>query len=292
MNAIIIVRDFFQGMVLCLITLLRIPFFSRPWGKIKPIKNPGKLFILANGPSLTSSLHAHSDFLSKQNLLAVNMFAASDYFTMLKPAYYVMISPDMWEDSIDERLKEKKKCLWELLATKTQWPVTLYLPAEAKQNREWKNLIQQNKNFTFSYFNRTPVEGFRMFKRICYRLNLGMPRPHNVLIPAIMIALNSGFKEIVLLGADHSWMTEVSVTQDNTVLVNQKHFYDETTSTPQQMLKRGGVRRLHEILHKWQLAFAAYFDLEDYARSRNTSIYNATPNSFIDAFERRADFTG
>jgi hypothetical protein len=291
MNTIIIIRDFFQNVVLSLITLLRIPFFSRPWGKIKSIKNAGNLIILANGPSLTTSLHAHSAFLKKHNLLALNMFAASEYYTLLRPAYYVIISPDMWEDNSDERLKEKKKGLWGVLATKTQWPVTLYLPAEAKRNKEWKKWIEHNKNFSFSYFNRTPVEGFRAFKRICYRLNLGMPRPHNVLIPSLMIALNSGFKEITLLGADHSWMKEVSVTQDNTVLVNQKHFYDETTSTPQHMLKRGGVRRLHEILHKWQLAFAAYFDLEDYARSRKTKIYNATPDSFIDAFERKTDLT-
>ena len=44
---------------------------------------------------------------------------------------------------------------------------------------------------------------------------------------------------------------------------------------------------LHDILLSFHIAFRAYFDVEDYARHRGIKIYNATPGSFIDAFERR-----
>ena len=46
-------------------------------------------------------------------------------------------------------------------------------------------------------------------------------------------------------------------------------------------------RRLHEVLEKFFFAFRSYFDLKDYAESRGVRIYNSTPKSYIDAFERK-----
>ena len=41
--------------------------------------------------------------------------------------------------------------------------------------------------------------------------------PHNVLIPSIAIGLRLPFKKIYLAGADHSWLPEITVTDDNEV---------------------------------------------------------------------------
>jgi hypothetical protein len=51
--------------------------------------------------------------------------------------------------------------------------------------------------------------------------------------------------------------------------------------------KRGvGQRNMPELLTKFVTAFSGYFVLNKYAKSRGVSIFNATPGSFIDAFER------
>jgi len=41
-----------------------------------------------------------------------------------------------------------------------------------------------------------------------------------------------------------------------------------------------------ELLTKFVHAFNGYFILKDYAKSQGTTIINATPGSYIDAFER------
>ncbi len=289
MQVLVVLNSFLFNLLNTGLTVLRIPFFFRPWGVVRLKKQSKRLLILSNGPSLTTALqnaHNYIDF----DCLAVNMFASSTYFSVIRPSEYVIVSPDMWQDSGDERLIKKKEGLWKAIDENTKWPLRIFLPAEAKAHSHWKSLIANNKQIKVDYFNRTPIEGFLWFRNFCFRLNLGMPRPHNVLIPSIMIGINLGYKEIFLLGADHSWLPEVTVNNENEVLVNQKHFYDEHTATPQLMTQKGGYRKLHEILFKWYVSFKSYFVIQDYALEKGVSIYNATPNSFIDAFERK-DFT-
>ena len=51
-----------------------------------------------------------------------------------------------------------------------------------------------------------------------------MPFSQNVLVAAIYISLNLGYKNIYLLGADHSWAHDVSVNDDNQLCLNDRHF--------------------------------------------------------------------
>jgi hypothetical protein len=98
-----------------------------------------------------------------------------------------------------------------------------------------------------------------------------------------------GYEEIFFLGADHSWLPELSVNNNNEVLVNQKHFYDEESSIARQMHKNEGRgnRRIHEVLHKFMLTFAAYHSLNDNAVKKGVKIVNLTEGSFIDAFDKK-----
>ena len=149
--------------------------------------------------------------------------------------------------------------------------------------------LATKKNISIVYFNKTPVEGLQSFRNILFKLNLGLPRPYNVLIPSLIKALNLGYKELYVIGADHSWLEELRVNDKNEALLNQKHFYDYQTSKfePMYHAKRGG-KRVHEILYKLMKAFEGYFYIREYAESLGSQIYNATPNSYIDAFERRS----
>jgi hypothetical protein len=144
-----------------------------------------------------------------------------------------------------------------------------------------------NKNINIVYYNRTPIEGFTWFCHLFFKLGLGMPRPHNVILPSLFLTVNLGFKKIVLVGADHSWLLETYVDGNNNVLISQKHFYDENEVKPEGMINnKDGSRKLHEVLEKWMISFKSYFTLREYAESKGAQILNATPVSFIDAFER------
>jgi hypothetical protein len=124
-----------------------------------------------------------------------------------------------------------------------------------------------------------------------------MPRPHNVLIPSLILSINMKFSNIYVCGADHSWLKEIYVDNENEVLLSQKHFYDKQAqkqsdyrdmAVPQPMYHGGSnnKRKLHEVLEKFYYTFRSYWKIKSLAESQAVKIYNITPISYIDAFDR------
>jgi hypothetical protein len=283
---IIRIRDWINQLSDSILSLIRIMVLSKLKNKINyEIKK--ELIIAGNGPSINETIKKNLNQFQNRKVLCVNMFCTSPYFEQLKPQHYVIVSPNMWGDKPDPRTVANKEKLWNEIGKKTTWHMNLYLPYEAKKTKKWKQQLGKNEKINIIYFNRTPIEGFEWFRHLIFRKGLGMPRPHNVIIPSIFLGINLGFKKIVLIGADHSWLPELTVNKKNEVLVRQKHFYDENLATPEGMIKNNeGSRKLHEVLEKWMISFKSYFILKDYGNSRKVKIVNATPNSFIDAFDK------
>jgi hypothetical protein len=106
------------------------------------------------------------------------------------------------------------------------------------------------------------------------------------LIPAIYLAINTGFKRIVLFGADHSWHEEIKVDDSNSVTVNHEHFYDKQDVRLPMYKLDGKKYFLHDIFRKLHYAFKGYFILNNYAGYMSAKIQNASSRSYIDAFEK------
>ncbi len=243
--------------------------------------------VLGNGPSLKNVLKIHSEALKKNTLFCVNKFPDTDQFELLKPRYFLITSKEYWEPGTIEKHQTIRENVKKALIEKTSWPLTFFCPAGAKSNPEFIKKIESNPNIEICFFNNTPVEGLTKLNHFFMNQNLGAPRPHNVLIPSILMAINGGIKNIYLIGADHSWLPQISVNDDNIAMFNNTHFYDETKPKTDSMHKQSQPRKLHEILDKFKLTFEGYFILKNYAISKNVNIYNCTPNSFIDAFDRK-----
>ena len=286
MNFLLHLQSFFEKLFQTLLTLPKILLWSR---KVSlPRAQKKELVILGNGPSLQDFLKNHRDFLAGKQSLAVNHFADTAAFTDIKPDFYLINVPEFWTENVDEDVLKRRNRLLENLIQKTTWDMHLLLGMGAKKSKKWRELSEKNPHLKIHYFNTAPVEGFRWFRHFCYHRQCGMPRPHNVLIPSLMLAIHMGFDKIYITGADHNWLEEIFVADDNTVYLTQRHFYDAQTARPDVMKKTGkNKRKLHEILHKFMLAFRGYFDIDDYARSRKVKIINITPHSLIDAFKRK-----
>ncbi|MCX6256871.1 MAG: hypothetical protein NTW49_03080 [Bacteroidia bacterium] len=279
---------FFNKLVQSMVTKIRIIFLSRFFLHFQKEKDePEECVILGNGPGLNTLIEKHRQFLGGKSLICVNHFAETRLFQELKPAVYVLGAPEMWLDDVEEYYFRKGENLFSEIALNTSWKMRMFIPWSAHKSKRWQQKIRRNPNISIQYYNPTPVEGFRWFCNLCFRDNLGMPRPHNVMIPSIMIAINSSWSVIYLAGADHSWLKDVWVTENNEVLLSQRHFYDQDTAQPKPMDKLGkGSRRLHEVLMKWVYSFRGYFEIEAYSHKMNRKIINITPGSYIDAFER------
>ena len=174
---------------------------------------------------------------------------------------------------------ENVERLWQNLA-KVSWPMTLFVPRKA--------VVMPLENIDVRRFNFVGVEGASWLRNFAYSRKLAMPRPRNVLIPSIMSGLWMGYRNIYITGADHSWTKTLDVNERNEVVSIQPHFYRDNDAEHKRVASVYKNIRLHELLLSFHIAFKAYFDLEAYARHIGANLYNATPGSFIDAFERRS----
>lgn len=235
------------------------------------------LIVMGNGPSLNDTMRDNAASLKSHRLMSVNFAANAPQFYELRPDFYVVVDPVFFRDleNVNVRL------LWENLSQRIDWPMKLLVPARAKVP------VALPGNISVERFNPVGVEGFRTVEHAAYRAGLGMPRPRNVLIPAIMAGIMLGFRNIYVVGADHSWTKTLSVTEDNTVVSVQPHFYADNSAEHERVASVYKDIRLHEIMYSFYVAFRSYFTLAEYAESRGVKIYNSTPGSFIDAFERR-----
>ncbi|MEM9833380.1 MAG: hypothetical protein AAF944_22295 [Bacteroidota bacterium] len=280
-----------------LLTIPKLLLLSRfTLGKPISATQPEEAIILANGPSLKEFLQHHASFAANKAIFAVNNFVRTEAFQQIKPHYYVLAATDFWLKEEKEGWQEERMRIFDELVNRTQWPMVLMIPIMAKKHQHWQDIIKKNSQIQIIYFNNTPVEGSPSFINFCLNRGWGMPRPHNVLVATLSLALAMRFKKIYITGADHSWLKEVFVTDDNRVFLSQKHFYDDQLQTATYTSKARPMyagptkreRKIHEILQKWYYSFRSYWQLQDYAQSIGCQIVNITPNSYIDAFERES----
>lgn len=272
------------------LTLVRILVRCKLTGnKYKIDRKEDTLLIMGNGPSMKELLEDASfrNEISSRDVLCVNHFCESDYYTEIKPRLYIHAAPEMYIKEVNDDLQKRRDKFWNTLVTDTQWEMDFFIPHAAKKNGFWLKMVQTNSNIRVRYYNLVAQEGFPALKHWVYNNGLGTPRVHNIIGYSLTNMIRVGYKEIYLTGVEHSWLNMISVTEDNIALVGQPHFYNPE-SKPAVMYKGGtGTRKLHEILHKFYLAFKGYWDIKGYAETKDVEIYNLTKGSFVDAFPRR-----
>ena len=262
-------------------SLLKVALMSRG-ASVSSDEGKGKeLVILGNGPSLRETIDHDFEWLASHELMAVNFAALSPEFFRLRPGYYVLADGHFFNSfQIDGNVRK----LWESFG-KVTWGMTLLVPS--KYRHFVLPLLPPTRDIKLRYFNLTPIEGLKWLSHMLYGAGLGMPRPRNVLIPAIMEGIRMGFKTIYLCGADHSWTKTLDVDRENYVVSVQPHFYEDNEEEHKRVRETYKGLRLHDVLGSMTIAFRSYWDIADYAKKKKIEIINATPGSMIDAFKRK-----
>jgi hypothetical protein len=279
---------FVENLVLSILTLIKVLLLSSCFTTPKAKKTNKSCVILGNSPSLKETIEKNKNFIEDKDLFAVNFFWKSELFTEVTPENYVIVSTNYWSKGKIDQNDEGRKATFNEIARKTTWKMNLFVPVVAKKHTEWKSELIKNSNISIHYFNVTPVEGYRWFSHCLFNHFLGMPRPHNVIIPSLLFAINMKYESVYIFGAEHSWMKDIYVADDNKVYLTQKHFYDSKIPKAEVMYHgtSNEERTLGEMLMKFVYTFNSYFILNDYAKSKGVKIFNATKDSYIDAFER------
>ena len=86
-----------------------------------------RAMVLGNGPSLQSDMQTILNRRMGADLYCVNAFALTDYFTQLKPDFYVFADPMYWIDDINEDMKKNRRDTISVLL-KVNWPTTVICP--------------------------------------------------------------------------------------------------------------------------------------------------------------------
>ncbi|MCT4582251.1 MAG: hypothetical protein N4A35_12635 [Flavobacteriales bacterium] len=278
---------FIKELLMSLISLVKVIVTSKGYALTKIKQN--KVVVLANGPSLKRVIEEKEniDRLKETDLICVNYFCESEVFKLLKPNYYIISAPEFWIENVEEVYVKKRKLMYDTLVREVDWSMEFYIPFQARKNDFWRQILKKNKHIHIIFYNDATVEGLTFVSKAIYNRKMGMPRSHNILGNALMMMIWKGYKEIGVLGADHSWLPTVNVTEDNVALLTQRHFYEKKKAEAKAMRKKGvGQRKLHEIIFKFYLAFKSYFEIKEYASEKEVEIINLTEGSYIDAFER------
>lgn len=259
-------------------SIVKIAAVSRRCGGIPEAKPGSRLIVMGNGPSLTAVIENDMDVLTGNTTMAVNFAANAPVFNTIRPRFYILADPLFFNGGDHENVRN----LWQALSS-VDWDMTLFIPAEYRNKTP-----RLSNSVSVCCYNFVGIEGFSWLRHAAYSARRGMPRPRNVLIPAIMTGIWMGFEEIYITGADHSWTKTLEVDDDNTVVSVQPHFYSDSSSEHSRVKSLYKSIRLHEIMYSFYVAFKSYFEVERFASRVGVKIYNSTKGSFIDAFERKS----
>ena len=121
-------------------------------------------------------------------------------------------------------------------------------------------------------------------RKLQFRMSELLPAAPNSVMFATFLAVLSGAKNVVLLGADHDWLARPNPVQQ----VLDPHFYGgpEVFAPPTNTDAAWNELRSYHATIKWcDLLWRCYSKLRQIAAARGSRILNATPGSFLDVFE-------
>lgn len=235
------------------------------------------LRILGNGDSLKSIVDSMSN---ECDYMLMNSHILHQSYFDIKPRYYVLADPAFFHPNVcyDGTGIVKK------ILTETTWEMTLFVPWEHTRGIK----LESTKWVTVQYINQSSYYGPEQHRSYCYEHNLAMPEVNNVLAAAIYTAIYLGYANVELYGVEHSWTKDLCVNKDNHTCLRDSHFYDNEVIMENVIIDgKGRPMKFHEVLKLYMSYFPAYWELRTLADQHGCHILNCTPNSFIDAFDKK-----
>ena len=246
-------------------------------------KNRGKCNVLGNGPSLGENIEEILN--SGIPSVAVNFFCRSEYFRIVRPEYYLFIDSSFFNKT-DKRICQLMDDFCESMQT-VDWEMAIFIPYHQRNSLGGKRLKSIKNNFLkIACLNTTPIDGPIKFRHKMYQLNLGMPIAYNVINAALVLAINIGFNEIHLFGAEHSFLKQMFFDNEGNLCGYNSHIYKSEVKAT-YMIPKGG---LEDGLLSFAMCLKSYRYIKMYADSLNVKIFNRCKESYIDVFDKKYSY--
>ena len=252
-----------------------------------PEASHSNCIVLGNGPSLNDTIRLHRDVLEKAVLFAVNNFPATKEFIEFKPANYIVLDPGYFLNKQRIDIIE----IFRVLKEDITWPMNFFVPYMYRKDIDIVELKNKKGYVKICFYNYTIMKGPAAWIYPLFKRNLAMPQFYNVMGAGIYVALNCGYKNVWVVGADHSWFDNLQVGDDNIVYRKDVHFYD---NEPEQVKLSPMIEPISNTKVSmeglfWALStvFKSYGILFQYASYLKSTIINASEFSYLDTFTRK-----
>lgn len=247
------------------------------------------LMVLANGPSLKDSLKSiieNKEYLD-HDIATVNFMTNDDRFYIMKPCYHVISDGMFYKNPTQQdRVQE----FFYNLNNKVNWPLYLFASYEFCKDKKWRDRIK-NENITIvPLHTQTPpwnAGALTMFlaKRGLLGADFG-----SVLHHGINIGLMSGYKRVLVYGADHTFFDGLCVDGQNRVCKKTTHFYDNKPEEVKPIFETWSGKdvpyTMSSFLHEYWRVFRGHEIMRDVADKLGVEIINKTPVSMVDSYKR------
>ena len=244
--------------------------------------------VLGNGPSLADDIPHYITIDCAVDILCVGRIAESDVYSQIRPKYYVFADPLWWSSSANETVLSVRRHLFDVIKIKTTWNLTVYAPFEAE--KLLNGVFNGHPNIEMAYYNNIVASGLPAVKYRLYDMNLAIPPAFTVLISALFLAIRIGYKEVILLGADHSWHESLVLDEANRPCVRDSHFYDKHV-----MLKPISIdgsddngMRMDRLFLTIGRMFEGHWEISEYAKRSGVNVINSSSKTYVDAYERKS----
>ena len=270
------------------LSLIRILLYSKPGVKCDSLSGfTGTAFVLGNGPSLKELIETNEELLAAQTLIVVNDFFLSEKYNSVKPAVYVIADPLYWEQQVPDSMLDLRHRMLEKLLNQTDWDMLFFVPVDAYKSGVFQNAFMTNSHIKIKPFNSVPFKGPERLRFFFYDRLLSRPFSNNVIGSALYITLQMKVNEIFLFGVEHNWSPNLYVDDQNRTCMRTDHFFSKEQQGKIWLKSSGLPYTIDEALSDVSGMLGGYRELNRYALHKGVRIYNSTPGSFIDVFERK-----
>lgn len=246
----------------------------------KSSKKSKNLCVLGNGPSLSFVADQFEQF-NNVDFCVVNNSILTDVFWKIKPKIYSFTDRDYHQLDREDIKNVRSKIL------EIDWPIAICIPYHYP--KWFAQHCQKNANVKVYRYNTSPwipeLKIFKSLRMYLYAHGLCAPNCSNVVVSAIYSSILLGYKNIYLLGVEHSWMRDVRVNEKNEVVLIDKHYYGEKERV--WVDYDGNPIKITDLCESLSSTFHSYYDLEEFSKYiGDVKIINCTKGSYIDAFQR------
>jgi hypothetical protein len=240
-----------------------------------PSKLNSECLIIANGPSVHKYQKEILYFSKNRDIFTVNNALNQQFILSLNPRLHVIADPLYFGWLHPDQMYTHVQIFYDTI---NSFQKSIILAVPHKAYKIVKNKISNTNITIISY----PLGKYHQYRKMTkFKLKKGLLGfgAHNVVVPALYIALMANYKKIYIVGCDMDF--PFIIDEYCRAIMKYTHFYDNET-----LIHTGKIYYDQLYLNSSSILYKELLSVQKYALQNNIPIVNLSLNSMIDVFPK------